>query len=84
MDILILVDSLNKINESLNKINKNINNLNKDKEYDKLFNKDYTTGNEIINKKLVLDIKDYVKWGALTLEQRRIINKLCETSNLLK
>lgn len=43
-----------------------------------------------MNKEEVLDIKDYVKcpqlgykiygkWGALTLEQKRLINKLCDS-----
>lgn len=49
MDNLILVDSLNKINESLNEISKNINNLNKDKKYDRLLEENIKQ-NEVIDR----------------------------------
>lgn len=57
MDNLILIDSLNKINESLNEISKNINNLNKDKEYDKLL-KENIKQKEVIDKVIYLIIKE--------------------------
>lgn len=64
MDNLILVDSLNKINESLNEISKNINNLNKDKKYDKLLKE---------NEKLLHNwnmAEDYVKENIRVYENR--------------
>lgn len=72
MDSLILVDSLNKINESLNEISKNINNLNKDKEYVKLL-EEKTQQEEVEIKDLFIKSRIQKIWKLCT---KRILNDM--------
>lgn len=76
MENLILVDSLNKINESLNKISNNINNLNKVKEYDKLLEENIKQ-NEVIDKiNLIIKGIAYGEYEDYYIEKINEINRL--------